>query len=202
MSTGCGVFAILGRKFDQFFFPQIVSLREKTLKNTNLVPSRHFRRVKDSLLVAVHYSKMSLLISFLIMKLQQQWQACKAQFSVEIAYKYHHTTNVDTWWEWQCHCRLYKKKGWFIYAIIYKLAFDQWSPPHVQTWFHSVKQELVHLQAIYSHIATLKLGTFTCKSIKMNDFQGPKINFKNFQGPLKFKGLQGFSRWLGTLTVK
>ena len=41
-----------------------------------------------------------------------------------------------------------KKKGWFIYAIIYKLAFDQWSPPHVQTWFHSVKQELVHLQAI------------------------------------------------------
>ena len=32
-----------------------------------------------------------------------------------------------------------KKKGWFICAIIYKLAFDQWSPPHVQTWFHSVK---------------------------------------------------------------
>ena len=95
-----------------------------------------------------------------------------------------------------------KKKGWFIYAIIYKLAFDQWSPPHVQTWFHSVKQELVHLQAIYSHIATLKLGTFTCKSIKMKDFQGPKINFKYFQGPLKFKGVQGFSRWLGTLTVK
>ena len=37
--TGCGVFAILGRVFDHFVFPQIVSLREKTLKNTNLVPS-------------------------------------------------------------------------------------------------------------------------------------------------------------------
>ena len=62
MSTGCGVFAILGREFDQcFFFSQIVSLREKTLKNTNLVPSRHFKRVKDSLPVDMHYSKTSLL---------------------------------------------------------------------------------------------------------------------------------------------
>ena len=59
-STGCGVFAILGRVFDHFF-PQIVSLREKTLKNTNLVPSRHFKRVKDSLSVDMHYSKTSLL---------------------------------------------------------------------------------------------------------------------------------------------
>ena len=59
-STGCGVFAILGRVFDHFF-PQIVSLREKTLKNTNLVPSRHFKRVKDSLLVDMHYSKTTLL---------------------------------------------------------------------------------------------------------------------------------------------
>ena len=62
MSIGCGVFAILGREFDQcFFFSQIVSLREKTLKNTNLVPSRHFKRVKDSLPVDMHYSKTSLL---------------------------------------------------------------------------------------------------------------------------------------------
>ena len=62
MSTGCGVFAILRREFDQcFFFSQIVSLREKTLKNTNLVPSRHFKRVKDSLPVDMHYSKTSLL---------------------------------------------------------------------------------------------------------------------------------------------
>ena len=44
-----------------FFFPQIVFLREKTLKNTNLVPSRHFKRVKDSLPVEMHYSKTSLL---------------------------------------------------------------------------------------------------------------------------------------------
>ena len=61
MSTGCGVFAILGREFDSVFFSQIVSLREKTLKNTNLVPSRHFKRVKDSLPVDMHYSKTSLL---------------------------------------------------------------------------------------------------------------------------------------------
>ena len=60
-STGCGVFAILGRVFDIFFSRQIVSLREKTLKNTNLVPSRHFKRVKDSLPVDMRYSKMSLL---------------------------------------------------------------------------------------------------------------------------------------------
>ena len=44
-----------------FFFSQIVSLREKTLKNINLVPSRHFKRVKDSLPVDMHYSKTSLL---------------------------------------------------------------------------------------------------------------------------------------------
>ena len=44
-----------------FVFPKIVSLREKTLKNTNLVPSRHFKRVKDSLPVDMHYSKTSLL---------------------------------------------------------------------------------------------------------------------------------------------
>ena len=44
-----------------FFFPQIVSLREKTLKNTNLIPSRHFKMVKDSLPVDMYYSKTSLL---------------------------------------------------------------------------------------------------------------------------------------------
>ena len=63
MSTGCGVFAILGREFDQcfFFFRRSFPLREKTLKNTNLVSSRHFKRVKDSLPVDMHYSKTSLL---------------------------------------------------------------------------------------------------------------------------------------------
>ena len=48
-------------KYLTIFFPQIISLREKTLKNTNLVPSRHFKRVKDSLPVDMHYSKTSLL---------------------------------------------------------------------------------------------------------------------------------------------
>ena len=59
-STGCGVFAILGHLFDHFF-PQIVSLTEKTLKNTNLVPPRHFKRVKYSLPFDMDYSKTSLL---------------------------------------------------------------------------------------------------------------------------------------------
>jgi len=58
-STGRGVFAILGRVFEHFF-PQIVSLREKALKNTNLIPSRHFKRVKDALPVDMHHSKTSL----------------------------------------------------------------------------------------------------------------------------------------------
>ena len=50
-----------GAYFTIFVFPKIVSLRAKTLKNTNLVPSRHFNRVKYSLPVDMHYSKMSLL---------------------------------------------------------------------------------------------------------------------------------------------
>ena len=44
-STGSGIFAILGRDFDQMF-GQIVSMREKVLKNTNLVPSRHIKSKK------------------------------------------------------------------------------------------------------------------------------------------------------------
>ena len=50
-----------GESLTSVFFSQIVSLREKTLKNTNLVPSRHFKRVKDSLQIDMHYSKTSLL---------------------------------------------------------------------------------------------------------------------------------------------
>ena len=57
-----------------FFFPQIVSLREKTLKNTNLVPSRHFKRVKDSLPVDMITQKR-LCLSFLIMKQEQKCEA-------------------------------------------------------------------------------------------------------------------------------
>ena len=72
-STGCGVFAILGRLFDHFF-PQIFSLREKTLKNTNLVPSRHLKRVKDSLPFDMDYSNLTYL-NFLIMKLEQKHEA-------------------------------------------------------------------------------------------------------------------------------
>ena len=44
-STGSGIFAILGRDFDQIF-GQIVSMREKVLRNTNLVSSRHIKSKK------------------------------------------------------------------------------------------------------------------------------------------------------------
>ena len=56
------------------FFPQIVSLTEKTLKNTNLVPSRHLKRVKDSLPFDMDYSNLTYL-KFLIMKLEQKHEA-------------------------------------------------------------------------------------------------------------------------------
>ena len=42
MSTRSGPFPILGRDFDEIF-KHIVSMREKTLKNTNLVASRHIK---------------------------------------------------------------------------------------------------------------------------------------------------------------
>ena len=41
-STGSGLIAFLGSDFDQFF-GQIVSLRVKSLSNTNFVASRHIR---------------------------------------------------------------------------------------------------------------------------------------------------------------
>ena len=60
MSTGSGLFAILGCDFDHIF-RQIVSMREKAPKNTNLVASRHIRRENASLPVDVRHSKTSLL---------------------------------------------------------------------------------------------------------------------------------------------
>ena len=54
-------FCYLWARIWPFFFAQIVSLREKTRKNTSLVPSRHFKRVKDSLPFETHYSETSLL---------------------------------------------------------------------------------------------------------------------------------------------
>ena len=57
-STGCGVFAILGRLFDHFFSSNRF-LDRKDTKEYNLVSSRHFKRVKDSVPVDMHYSKTS-----------------------------------------------------------------------------------------------------------------------------------------------
>ena len=51
-STGSRRFANLGRDFDQFL-DQIVSMIEKTFRNTTLVVSRHLRSEKDSLPVDV-----------------------------------------------------------------------------------------------------------------------------------------------------
>ena len=42
-STGCGLIPNLGRDVDQIF-GQIIFMREKTLKDTNLVVSRHIKR--------------------------------------------------------------------------------------------------------------------------------------------------------------
>ena len=51
-STASGLFANLGRDFDQFL-DQIVSMIEKAFRNTNLIASRHLRREKSSLPVDV-----------------------------------------------------------------------------------------------------------------------------------------------------
>ena len=59
-STGSGLFALLSRKFDHIF-GQIVSIRVKTLSNTNMVASRLIKREKGSLPVDVRRSKTSLL---------------------------------------------------------------------------------------------------------------------------------------------
>ena len=49
----------LSHDFEQMF-GQFVSIRVKTLGNTNLVASRHIKRETDSFLVDVHNSKMML----------------------------------------------------------------------------------------------------------------------------------------------
>ena len=51
----------LSLDFEQIF-RQFVSVRVKTLSNTNVVASRHIKREKDSFLVDVRHSKMTLLI--------------------------------------------------------------------------------------------------------------------------------------------
>ena len=43
MSTGSGAFALFGRDFEKIL-GHIVSLRIKTLSNTNLVASKHIQR--------------------------------------------------------------------------------------------------------------------------------------------------------------
>ena len=60
--TGCGLFAILVRNFDQIF-RQIVSMRVKALENTNSVASRHIKRENASTPVDVHRSKPYICLS-------------------------------------------------------------------------------------------------------------------------------------------
>ena len=59
-STGSCFFAPLRRDFEQLF-GQIVSIRVKTLSNTNLVGPRHIKREKRLLPVDFRRSKTSLL---------------------------------------------------------------------------------------------------------------------------------------------
>ena len=60
MSTRSRLFALLSRDFEQIF-GKIVSIRMKTLGNTNMVASRLIKRVKGSLPVDMRHSKMALL---------------------------------------------------------------------------------------------------------------------------------------------
>ena len=60
MLNGSRLFALLSRDFEQIF-GQIVSIRMKTLGNTNMVASRLTKREKGSLPVDVCRSKTSLL---------------------------------------------------------------------------------------------------------------------------------------------
>ena len=59
-SNGSGLFEILSHDFEQIF-GQIVSVRVKSLSNTDLVSSRHIKREKGSLQVYVRRSKTTLL---------------------------------------------------------------------------------------------------------------------------------------------
>ena len=59
-STGSGLFALFRGDFDQIL-GQIVSLRVKTLRNTNLIASRQIKIEKVSLPVYVPRSETSLL---------------------------------------------------------------------------------------------------------------------------------------------
>ena len=60
MSTASGLFALLGRKFEQIL-GHIISIRVKTLSNTNMVASRHTKIEKGSLSVDVLAQKTFLL---------------------------------------------------------------------------------------------------------------------------------------------
>ena len=60
MLNGSGLFALLSRGFEQNF-GQIVSMRMKTLGNTNMVASRLIKREKSSLPVDVCRSKTALI---------------------------------------------------------------------------------------------------------------------------------------------
>ena len=59
-STGSEVFALFSRDFEQIL-GHTVSLRIKTLSNTNSIASKHIKREKGSLLVDVRRSKTLLL---------------------------------------------------------------------------------------------------------------------------------------------
>lgn len=60
MSTRSGLFALLSHDFEQIF-GKIVSIKMKTLGDTNMVASTLIKREKGSLLVDMRHSKMALL---------------------------------------------------------------------------------------------------------------------------------------------
>ena len=66
MLTGSCLFALLSRDFEELF-GQIVSIRVKTLSNTNLVAARYIKSEKRSLPVDVRGFKTSLLKHGIVM---------------------------------------------------------------------------------------------------------------------------------------
>ena len=66
-SNRSGLFAIVGRDVDQIY-GQIISMREKTLTDTNLVASRHIKRKNATCPVDVRRSNTSLLSPLLTVR--------------------------------------------------------------------------------------------------------------------------------------
>ena len=102
-STGSGLYAMLGHDVDQIF-TQIISMREKTLTNTNLVALRHFERKNATFPVDVRRSNTSLLKlnNFCILPSSDcneidGWKKTASNIWSAARFSFHITTGVPNW---------------------------------------------------------------------------------------------------------